>query len=244
MKKLLIGLLLGMGVVMGVQAEDIGVNIDGKNIVVTEATNAFGSEEKKIHSKDLQNAIYVEVATIGGDEFKNLSLLAKERFALKGFKVTDSPVGASVKISLNVTGSINMSDANKRADYSSLPTGSLVVVNGGAAIGTAISSGLPGLVGFALGGLYPSDIKASINGTVYIKPVEKTTWRGLKVFVSENNFINMMRVFYKLEKDKEASDDTAFKMLVDQWINRYMVLDAESAMHAILPVSAVAATTN
>ena len=34
-----------------------------------------------------------------------------------------------------------------------------------------------------------------------------------------------LKVFYKLEKGKEASDDIVLKMAIDQWIKEYVIQD-------------------
>lgn len=243
MKKLLIGLLLGMGVVMGVQAEDVGFNIDGKNIVLKKSSKSFGSDEYSLNVKDFPSGIFLKATDVGGNELVNATELIKSRFIEKGFKVVKTLEEADVAIGFYSGGSLDMKSADQQAEHSVLPTGNQLSTGLGGAIGTTIALGPIGAVGYLIGSLLPGET-ATINGMSFIKPTYTTSW-GKKYFKSntkEGYKRNSADIKYQLDGESKAGDAVVLKLVIDQWINRYMVMDAEPSTSAIDPVSAVAAT--
>jgi hypothetical protein len=54
-----------------------------------------------------------------------------------------------------------------------------------------------------------------------------------KSTVDDGTFTNGVTVKYKLEKENEATEDLVLKMLVDQWVKLYLVIDAESVAEPV-----------
>lgn len=225
MKKLLIGLLLGMGVVMGVQAEDVGVNIDGKNIVVTETTNAFGSDESRLDSKDFPSGIFIQASTINGEILLNATEVIKSRFFEKGFKVVSSIDEADIAIGFISLKSLDMKNADQEVEHSLLPTANQIATGLGGSIGSTIVLGPVALAGYLAGTLF-SDETAIIGGVSCLKPVYGTA-HGKKYIYSSlkknGEQTNSVKISYKLDKENKASDAIVLKMVIDQWIERYMI---------------------
>jgi hypothetical protein len=242
MKKIAIGLLLGMGVVMGVQAEDVGVNIDGKNIVVTSAEKSRGSNEERLHQKDFSSGIFLQASTLSGEVLKNASEIIKARFTEHGFKVVESPEIAGIAIGFITYGALDLKNADQQAEHSILPNSHQVAVNSGSVIGSVISLGPIGAIGYAAGWVMSSGEETTISGVSCLKPIYGLA-RGKKyIYSNEKNgeHTNNVKISYKFDNASKANDDTVLKMLVDQWINRYMVIDTSETLAA--PASSVAAT--
>lgn len=208
----------------GAMAEE-GVTYGGKNIAMTAVSAAPSSDGRKFHSKDIRNGIYIKSANyFFGKEFPNSSALIRERFATLGIKVADTMEGADLALLFDAQGSMDMSNADVQAAHSNMPS----TVNIMGAAGAGIVAGIPGIVAFASGGLFPTDSKTVLNAMVLLKPVKsKGMFGGEKVAssVDGGTFTNGVAVNYKLEKGNEATEDLVLKMLVDQWIKLYLVMD-------------------
>ncbi|MDD5056546.1 MAG: hypothetical protein PHQ60_02135 [Sideroxydans sp.] len=232
---------------IGAHAEDVGVNIDGKNIQITEV-KATG--ERVFHSNEFPKGIFViaNSSPASGDRFPNAETIISARLKLQGFKVVEKVEDASVAIKFATSGTITTASVDSKAAYSMLPNAGQVTVNAGGAIASALTSGPAGVVGFLIGGLYQSDSKGLMFVEVLQNPVVTRGWRGNENIgsgISNGTFAEGLHVYYRLEKDKEAQDDTIMKMLIDQWIKRYLVLDTEpvaATTGAPIPASAVTAS--
>lgn len=220
----------------GAMAEE-GVAYDGKNIALTAVTAAPSSDGRKFHTKDIQKGIYIKSANFFfGKEFPNSTVLIRERFEALGFKLSDTMEGSDLALLFDSQGSMDMSNADAKAAHSNMPSTPNII----GAAGAGVVAGIPGLVAFASGGLFPTDSKTVLNAMVLIKPVKtKGTFGGEKTSssVSDGTFTNGVTVKYKLEKGNEATEDLVLKMLVDQWIKLYWVIDGTP-----VAASAVAAT--
>ncbi len=145
--------------------------------------------------------------------------------------------GSDLTLLFDSQGSMDMSNADAKAAYSNMPSTPNII----GAAGAGVVAGIPGLVAFATGGLFPTDSKTVLNAMVLIMPVKtKGTFGGEKIgsSISDGTFTNGVTVKYKLEKGNEATEDLVLKMLVDQWIRLYWVIDGSTPIAA----SAVAAT--
>lgn len=209
---------------------EVNVVIDGETIQVTDIDNNFFSSEKKISSNDC-GLIYVEALNgFGPDRLKNAEAAIRERFVQKGFKTTENADDATIKITFSTGGSLSMKDADKAAEHSGLPNSNQVRDNVGSLIGSALAAGPGGAVAFLVGGLFGGDSKTNLVGNVRIKQGDK-------------QFIDTPVIKYRLEQGKEASEDVVLKALTDQWINRYIKMEAVAITETAVAVSATSAVT-
>jgi hypothetical protein len=220
----------------GAMSEE-GVKYGGKNIAMTSVSAAPGSDGRKFHSNDIHNGIYIKSANyFFGKEYPNASELIRKRFVALGIKVTDNMEGADLALLFDSQGSMDMSNADVKAAHSSMPNNENIY--GAASAG--IVAGVPGLVAFASGGLFPTDSKTVLNAMVLLKPVKtKGMFGGDKVgsSVDGGTFTNGVTVKYKLEKGNEATEDLVLEMLVDQWVKQYMVIDGASVAASAVTAS-------
>lgn len=224
MKKIVIGLL---AVVMSIFAlsssAEEGVTYDGKNIALTSVSVASSSDGRKFNAKDLQNGVYIKLAPyFFGSELPNASELIRQRFAELGFKVNKEMEGSDMALLFDAQGSMDMSNAEAKAAHSRAPN----AVNIGGAVAAGVVAGIPGVLAFASGGLFPTDSRTTLNAMVLLKPNKN------KSTVDGGTFTNGVTVKYKLEKGNEATEDLVLKMLVDQWVKLYIVADAPAANSA------------
>jgi hypothetical protein len=253
MKITLFMVLIGLMVSMNAIAKDEQVTIDGKNITVTDVDKVGFFKPDPIHSNDLKDGVCVI-----SDAYPNIARIIRERLVLNGIKPLESLhgdviLGTSEKckylISLSGFGSIDISNVEKQAAYSALPTAGQVVGGGGQMIGSVVNSarsaaggGAGGLIGFAIGALWSSDSKLVFQGSVITDPVIKIKdGRGLVADYCKFSLVTT-KIFYKLEKGKEATDDIVFKMAVDQWLKHYVIFDTpvqtvEAPQTPAIPVS-------
>lgn len=208
----------------GALAEE-GVTYDGKNIAMTAVSAAPSSDGRKFHSNDIHNGVYIKSANyFFGKEYPNASDLIRRRFAALGIKVTDTMEGSDLAFLFDSQGSMDMSNADAKATHTNTPSTQNII--GAASAG--VVAGIPGLVAFASGGLFPTDSKTVLNAMVLLKPVKtKGMFGGEKVSssVDGGTFTNGVTVKYKLEKGNEATENLVLEMLVDQWVKQYMVID-------------------
>lgn len=230
-----------MGAVMAMLAlsavAEEGVTYDGKKIAITDVSQAGSSDGRKFHPKDFQNSIYIQDAKFFfGGRYPNAEKLIRQRFAELGFKLTDTMDGADMALLFDSIGSMDMANADAKAEHSMMP--STVNIYGG--ISAGITAGIPGVMAFASEGLFPADSKTSLMAMVMLKPVKTKGFMGEKVSssVKDGTFTNSVQVKYKLEKGNEATEDLVLRMLVDQWVKMYVVADAP-----VVPVAAATPVT-
>ena len=114
--------------------------------------------------------------------------------------------------------------------------------------GTA-AGGAVGLVGFVAGQLFDTDTKLVIMARTFKKPVFPKSADGSRMGINTSSTdkdgltMGGLKVFYKLEKGKEASDDVVLKMAVNQWIKHYIIFDAPT-LQAATPAAPVAQDTS
>lgn len=235
MKKISLVLFVwfGIGMAMNAVAEEVsGVTIDGKKIVIVEAGKKFGSQEHFLHSKDLQDGIYALAVSVptGSTVYPNATAIVRERLKADGYKVVDKAEGSAVTLKFMTAGSLDMEDADKSAATSNLPNSGQIGSNVMGGLGAIASAGIVGGAAYAIGSLFQSSKEA----TVLCQSI--TNEKDAKIFSTA------MYVDYKLEKDNKASDDIVLKMLVDQWIKRYLVPDTEPvAVSAVTHTETLAA---
>lgn len=219
----------------GAMAAEEGVVYDGKIILMTDVSDAPSSDGRVFHSKDFPDGVYVRVAKMfHGERYPDLEAIVRECLAGKGFKMADNMEGSSMELAFTVFGKLSLEDANNKAAHSNRPNG----VNVAGTVGAALVAGAPGAIAFMAGSVFPTDSRTSLTAMSLMKPVKTKGLfggEGLKSSVDGGTFTNGIAVKYKLEKDKEATEDAIFKMLVDQWMKRYVINDAE-------PVAASAVT--
>lgn len=232
---------------MAAFAADDPVTIDGKHILVTDVSES-GFGNKQIHSSVYNGGGVYIIAGSVDQRFPNAEKAIAELFKAHGIAVADSLETSSVAMVFNTLGALELAKADQEIAYSAAPNANQVAT-GGAQLVTAVMStsgkiaggGATGVVGFVAGALFNSDSKLVISVQSFQKPeytkgfggrgVQSTIgWDGIKHGVA--------KVFYKLEKGKEASDDVVLKMAVDQWIKHYMIFDAPT-LQAATPAAPV-----
>lgn len=222
MKKIILAGIVGvlLSNVSFAADEEAGVTIDGKKIAI--ALIKPQGDDRILHSKDLQDGIYVaavEWATVDPG-YKNATRIIRERLELKGFKVVDKVEGSSVGIHFWMLGDLKMEDADKSAPAS------------GKGVGLAVASFIGGGVA-SLGGVFSSNSQATLCGFSMLKPTDGRLKKSTST-EKDTQFDDNLVFKYKLEKDNKASSDIVLTMMIDEWIKHYLVLDAE-------PVAASAA---
>jgi hypothetical protein len=212
------------------QAADNGVVIDGKSIAIIDTVST--SAEHVIHTSDLAKGVFITVNKMTyGDVRPNTTKIVRERFAAAGIKLADAAVGSSMSLQFDAMGTLDIGDAEKALAYSAMPNAQQIAVNGGAIAAGVVNMGKAGVLGAIVGLAFTPDAKSTLMAQVYMQPhMEKGFFSGenLRSSVQDGSFIDGVRVTYKLEKGKEASDAVVLKMLVDEWIKKYVVVDAES----------------
>jgi len=210
-------------------AADEGVVIDNKKILLTDVSVSGGSDGRTFKAADLTKGVHVKVAKMFyGKRYPNAEALVKERLTAKGIKIAEQEDGASLALMFDIGGSMDMESAEAKADYSSLPSTSKVAANAGAVAGAVVSFGTGGAAAAAVGFLFPVDSKSLINAMVLVEPKKTKGFlgEGLNSSVKNGTFTNGVSVSYKLEKDHEAPDDVVLKMLIDQWVSKYISNDS------------------
>ena len=238
--KLVLAGILGTVLSVGAFAEEAkiaGVEIDGKKIAI-ESVGKHG-DERILHSKDLQDGIYI-VAVAGPYSktiYPNATNIIRERFAASGFKVVDKAEGSALGIQFFTMGALDLENADKAAAASILPTANQVGINApGFVLGVA-NVGIAGGIAYIAGGLLQSSSKAVMSGFSLLKPNDNKMFKSSSA-EKDPQFSDGIKVNYKLEKENKASDDIVLKMVTDQWIKSFLVLDAAPAE----PVAASATT--
>lgn len=208
------------------------VVIDGKNIEVTDVFRVTWSDDKILKVSDFGNGVYVSVhAVFGGGPYKNLENIVKNYLITKGIKISDKVEGSDLAVRFSIGGSPNLADAESKAAYSNLPNTDQVVINSGALVAGVASAGPTAVIGFAIGAMLNIDKEAIVGSTIIRKPIYFKNAFGreaIKSAVEDGEFNNLIKIKYRLEKDKEAGDDIVFKMIVNQWGNRFILPEQKS----------------
>lgn len=208
------------------------VEYDGKKIVITDI-GVSGGLDKPIHSNDVPGGIYIrasaEAFAANGASLLYAGKLIKERFVSRGFKIIDQAEQASISIQFGSiqNATFSMAGANNVAEQSDLNKAKLV---SGAML--AMGRGPAGVVGGLTNILIKSDEKVYFLGLVSENP----KYIAPNFIASSNKGSDKTGtsvIKYKLfDKDERAPDDAILKMLVDQWIDQYMVLDVPGIVSA------------
>lgn len=245
MKYLLVGLIAFL-VSLGAFAKDDPVTIDGKNILVTDfSESGFGSSQ--VHSNDFKGGVYIIAGSVD-QRFQNAEKAMAEMFKAHGIKVADTLETSSMAIVVNTMLALDIAKADQAAAYTSGPNAGQVIAGGGQMVGAVYNSlhaaagGVGGLVGFAAGALFNTDSKLVISVTTAKNPKYTKGWaaRGVRSTLdSGGDNSGVAKVFYKLEKGKEASDDIVLKMAIDQWIKHFVIFDTPT-LEAASPAAPVA----
>lgn len=221
------------------QAVDEGVTINGKNIAVSNVVT--NGDERVINKSDLANGVFVSVNKfMAGDVRPNTTKILRERFAAAGIKLSDTVEGSSMSLQFDALGTIDIGDAETAAAYTSMPNSQQVAVNGGVVIAGVANLGKAGVIGALVGLAFKPDAKSSLMANINIQP--HMEGKKVRSSVKDGNFVDGVRVTYKLEKDKEAGDDVVLMMLADQWIKKYVQDDTKPI--AALDASVTKANSN
>ena len=185
---------------------DVTVNIDGKNITITDIDHSIFSSERKFSTVTDASAVFISPDGV------NIQRIVRERFELAGVHTVDKVEDSTISVLFLTTGSISMPNVDKAAEHSALLNQQQVTDNISPIAGSIVAGGPIGGIAYLAGFLFESNVK--LIGSVQTKDGHAT---------------NTPMFNYKLEKGKEASDDAVFKTLVDQWINLYIVFPAPVA---------------
>lgn len=229
MKKILFVSLITILFSANTFAKDETFAIDGKNIVVTDVS---ASSSGRLHQNELKNGVYIMVSNGPNidSHLINAEKSIKSVFESYGIKTSDNMENSSIAIRWGSNLALDMVKADQQAANTLMPTHNQVASMSSQVIGAAMSGGVVGLAGFALGALYNTDSKLLIQAISYKDPVMgKVGLFGLSKGIQSSSYeVQNATVFYKLEKGKEASDDVVLKMAVDQWIKHFIVFDVPS----------------
>ena len=216
----------------GAYAKDQQITIDGQHILVTDVGKP-GFFHSKIHTSDLKNGVYIIVPAGNsgvGTRFTNAEKAIASEFEAHGIKVTDSIDNASVSIGVTSMLALDMARADRAAAHTYAPNAGQVIATGGQLAGAVANSvnaaagGAGGAVGFLIGWMW-EDTKLALIVGVTTKPSFYKNSSGNTYVHGDDTSIDGLKVFYKLEKGKEASDDVILKMAIDQWIKEYVIQD-------------------
>jgi len=218
--------------------------IDGNKILVTDVDSKLFSSEKIIHSKDYPNGIFIVIENdINSKVYPHSTKLVRDIFTEKGFKIVDHADGADLAINLSFyktySGSFSVANAEQQAAHDSSASAGAMIANAGVLAGAALTSGPAAAAGGLMALLIDYDEKTMLGALIYTKPVIDKSKKGVNAIKSSTDVAtNMNDVDYRVAKKKDgpAPDTAVLKVLVDQWIKRYMVLD-------IVPVVTGAAKT-
>jgi hypothetical protein len=228
--------LMAMLLSMAAYAKDEPVTIDGKHILVTDVSE-MGWGNSALHTNDLKNGVYVQVTSSSNvdSHLPNAEKVIASELESHGIKIADKLEGSSVAILWSSSIALDMAKADQAAAYSALPNAGQVAAGGGQMIGAVMNSarstagGVGGLVGFLAGELFNTDSKMLLQTGVYKDPIYAKVGlfgiRGIKSTSDDSIHQPSLKIFYKLEKGKEASDDVVLKMAIDEWIKHYVVFD-------------------
>lgn len=210
--------------------------IDGNKILVTDMESKLFSDEKIIHSKDYPNGIFIMIdEDVNGTAYPHAIKLVREIFTEKGFKIADQLDGSDLAINLSFyktySGSFSVANAEKQAAHDSSMSGEAMIANAGVLAGAVLTSGPIAAAGGLMALLIDYDEKTLLGAMIYTKPVIDKSKSGLKAIKSSTGKVvtNIADVDYRVakKKDGQAPDTAVLKMLVAQWVKRYMVLDVD-----------------
>lgn len=189
--------------------------IDGKTIVINDASYVFFSSKRKFSTGVEGRAVFVPVTG------KNIQKMARERLESSGIHTVDEQKDATMVIFFNTSGSVSLESADNAASHTLL-TLEGVKSNALPAISAGVVAGPAAAIGFLTGMLFDSTkITAMVATTKKVAEPEVIS--------------NGVSVDYSLEKgDGKATDDVIFKALVDQWIKFTFILpEKQTAIEAV-----------
>ena len=230
--KIFVATILAMIVSTGAYAKDQQITIDGQHILVTDVGEP-GFFNSKIHSSDMNGGVYIIVPAGNsgvGTRLPNAEKAIAAEFEAHGIKVADSIENASVSITFTSMLALDMARADRAAAHTYAPNAGQVIATGGQLAGAVANSvhtaagGAGGAVGFLIGAMW-EDTKLGLLAMVAKKPSFFQNSSGNTYVKGDDISNNGLKVFYKLEKGKEASDDVILKMAIDQWIKEYVIQD-------------------
>ena len=181
----------------------------------------------------MNGGIYIIAGSVD-QRYPNAEKAIAEVFKTHGFKIADSLESSAVAFQFTTMMALDIARADKAAAYSALPNAGQVASGGLQLAGASMNSagriaggGATGAVGFLAGALFETDSKLIITGTYAKKPIYTKGWtsRGMRSSTSDGDGWNVAKVFYKLEKGKEASDDVVLKMAIEEWIRETVIFD-------------------
>ena len=247
MDKAIWAALMAMVFSVAAYAKDEPITIDGKHILVTDVSKS-GYGNGQLHSADFKNGVYIVAGSLD-QRFPNAEKAIAESFKAKGLPVVDKLEDAGVAIVFNTMLSLDLAKADQAAKYSAMPNAGQVVSGAGGLAGAAMNSagriaggGATGVVGYLAGALFETDSKLIISAISYKSPSAIKTWRGNFIKANDGDSAETAKVFYKLEKGKEASINVVLKMAVDQWISQYVVFDGIAPTREVAAPVATAPT--
>lgn len=218
------------------------VTFNGQHILVTDVGEPGFGNMDPIHSSELnqKDGVYITTGQNFDSRLRNAERAIKEVFNAHGIKTTENMGNASFGVNVGTMLALDMASADRAAAYSAVPNSGQVIAEGGQLVGSVVNNlhtavgGGGALVGFAAGAMF-QDTKLVIT-VMLSKTPELTKSRGLFGGGDEKTFMTgkdgmrfgILKVFYKLEKGKEASDDIVLKMAIDQWIKHYLIFDAST----------------
>ena len=206
---------------MNAIAEDKPIEIDGKHILVTDFKVA-NENKLKIKPED-EKSVFVYLSYPNRYAYPNARKIVESIFSSKGYKISDKFENAKYSIFLNFNGSLDISKADKYAANSYVPNAGQVATHVGALANSVLSGGVNGAAGWVIAELLQTDSYSTISGSLRKDAVLKKGFFGEKLTGSDDEIYGgTARVFYKLEKGKEASDDIVLKMVVNEWIDHFM----------------------
>jgi hypothetical protein len=226
---LLLSVLISSSGAMAESASKVEI-VDGKNIEITDISiSGIGMSDRTFKMDELSNGVYIVVSgsIFDAKKYPNAEEAVKRVFTRKGIKISENIDGSSLMLKLYMSGSLSMSDADKKAAHSNLPNTTSVVVNGAIVAGGLVANGPSALVGAATGLLFNVDSKSTAQAMIIMQPKKFKGFfgEGIKTSVDNGDLTNNIAVKYKLEKDNEAGDDVVLTMLTEQWIKKFIPTD-------------------
>lgn len=245
MKKILsVIVVMSVLAMTGCASAPKNIAMDGKLIVVTDESTVPFLSDRALKKADLADGLFVRIAGNMYDKtvYPNADVIVKERFTSRGIKLAETESDSSVIVKFYLQGSASLADIEKSANHATHIDSAELIVNGGIVAGNYISMGPVALAGAAVGLMFDQDKKTFIASLMTINPRPAITVNGVnKASIEKTDIVNGISVKYKLEKGKEARDEVVLKVLVDSWINKYIVLDPQPSTPVAAALPAVVA---
>jgi len=252
MKKVFLVVAMALGLMASAFAENQDMLVDGKLIRLTNEVGTAGAD-RVFHTKDMPGGVYILTSANGPASQDNLpgaAALIRSIFIARGVKIADKPEDAGIAITFDMGGSATLVAANTKAEHSSLPSTGKVMSSVGAIAAGMAQGGIYAAVGYLAGGLIETDERTYLSAFIMDKPVVREVGLFTKhprVVPTEDKMSsltsNNVHITYRLEKGKEATDDAILKLMADQWINKFIVVDTSPAGASPASAVSVAETT-